>query len=459
MCKELKMSADVTPPTGPEATKSKGASRWWIYLAAFLAMALVAVGIGALLLNIDNRKDEAAEYPLRVVEIGENELDAAVWGQNFPDQYDSFMRTELNTGQTPYGGSDPYSKLERYPDMVRIWAGYAFSVDHNEERGHFYSNIDQMETERVKVVEQPGACANCHAGEAPQLIAEMGWEEFNHTPYNELKSELHTGSTCADCHAPDTMALRITRPGFINAMELRGVDVTKASRQEMRTYVCAQCHVEYYFAGENKVLTFPWEEGLTVDNIETYYDSYGFKDWTHKETGAPMIKMQHPEFELYSQGLHAQSGVACADCHMPYIREGGVKVSDHWLRSPLTNVSNSCQTCHRFPEADLVERINVIQSRTAELLRQSEAALIDAIDAIVAAQDAGATDEELAEARQLHRSASLRWDFISSENSTGFHAPQEAARVLADSIDIARQAQLSATQVLMRHGGEIAQAD
>jgi nitrite reductase (cytochrome c-552) len=450
----------ATPQQSPEPAPTRsGGRRVWIYVAVFAVMALAAVGIGALLLNIENRKDEAAEYPLRVVEIAEDEIDPAVWGQNFPAQYDSFRRTETNYGQTPYGGSDPYSKLERYPAMVRLWNGYAFAIDHNEERGHFYANIDQQETERVVVKDQPGACANCHAAETPGLIAEMGWEEFNHTPYNELKDKLHTGSSCSDCHDPDTMALRITRPAFVNAMALRGIDVTQASRQEMRTYVCAQCHVEYYFAGENKVLTFPWENGLNIDEIERYYDEYGFTDWEHKETGAPMLKMQHPEFELYNQGLHAQSGVACADCHMPYVREGGVKVSDHWLRSPLTNINNACQTCHRFDEEQLRERVTVIQSRTAELLRQSEEALIDVIDVIVAAQAAGATDEELAEARALHRSAQMRWDFISSENSTGFHAPQEAARVLADSIDMARQAQLKATEVLLKHGGSLAQAD
>ena len=103
----------------------------------------------------------------------------------------------------------------------------------------------------------------------------------------------------------------------------------------MRTYVCAQCHVEYYFQGDNKVLTFPWEKGCNIDNIDAYYTEAGFKDWVHAETGAPMIKIQHPEFEMWSSGLHAQSGVSCADCHMPYMREGAVKVSDHWLRSPL----------------------------------------------------------------------------------------------------------------------------
>lgn len=424
----------------------------WLYVTAFVVAALAIFGVVALLMNIEGKKEEAAQYPLKVVEIGADEIDPAVWGQNFPLQYESFSRTEENYGETPYGGSNPYSKLERYPAMKRLWAGYAFAVDHNEERGHFYMTIDQKETQRVVIKDQPGACINCHAAEVPALIKELGWEEFNRTPYNDLKDRLHTGSSCADCHDPDTMALRITRPGFINAMEKRGIDVTQATRQEMRTYVCAQCHVEYYFQGDNKVLTFPWEQGLNIDNIDQYYTDVGFTDWTHAESGAPMLKMQHPEFELYSSGLHAASGVACADCHMPYVRSGSVKVSDHWLRSPLVNIASACQTCHRFSEEQLRERVNVIQSRTAELLRQSEEATVDAIDAIVAAREAGVTDEVLADAMYLHRRASMRWDFISSENSTGFHSPQEAARVLADSIDMARQAELMATELRLGEG-------
>jgi nitrite reductase (cytochrome c-552) len=297
------------------------------------------------------------------------------------------------------------------------------------------------------VVKQPAACANCHAAEAPQLIAEMGWDNFNKTPYAEISGTLHTGSSCADCHDPTTMELRITRPAFKNAMEARGVDLSKATRQEMRTYVCAQCHVEYYFKGENKALTFPWEKGLQIENINDYYDEYGFKDWTHGETGAPMLKMQHPEFEMYSTGLHYRSGVACADCHMPYVREGATKVSDHWLRSPLTNINEACQTCHKQDEQALKDRVLVIQNNTAQLLRTTEAALEDAIDAIVAAKAAGATDEQLKEAHQFHREASMRYDFVMSENSTGFHSPQEAARVLGNAIDKARQGQLAAERL------------
>lgn len=431
-----------------------------ILLFALFGLILVGVGIGALLTNVTTRQVEALQYPLKVVEIGANEIDPEVWGKNFPLHYDRFMMTQQNYGQTPYGGSDVYSKLERYPAMIRIWAGYAFSIDHNEERGHFYAQIDQANTQRVKAPRnQPGACINCHAAETVTLIADMGWEEFNRTPYNDLVDQLHTGSSCSDCHNPEDMSLRLTRPGLINALAANGIDWTQASRQEMRSYVCAQCHVEYYFAGDNKILTFPWTEGATVaegtnrlqitmDNIETYYEVVGFTDWQHAETNAPMVKMQHPEYELFSSSLHARAGVACADCHMPYIREGGLKISDHWIRSPLVNINTACQTCHNFPEEHLQQRILIIQDNTAQLLRDSEHAILDAIDAIVAAKDAGATDEQLAEAYQLHRLASMRWDFISSENSTGFHNPQESARVLAGSIDAARQAQLLAVQIL-----------
>jgi nitrite reductase (cytochrome c-552) len=421
-----------------------------LFTVVFIGALLLTIGVAALLININQRQQEGRQYPLQIVEISQDELDPAVWGLNFPQHYDRFMMTQTDYGETPYGGSTPYSKLERYPAMVRLWAGYAFSIDHNEERGHFYAQTDQANTQRVQVVNQPGACINCHAAEAPSLIAELGWETFNRTPYNDLKDRLHLGTSCADCHQPGTMELRITRPALINALEQRGVDLSQATRQEMRSYVCAQCHVEYYFLGDNRVLTFPWSQGLTIDNIEAHYDSYGFKDWSHAETGAPMIKIQHPEFEMWSTGIHARSNVSCADCHMPYIRQGGIKISDHWIRSPLTNLNNACQTCHNIPEEELRSRVLTIQASTATLLRSTEEALLDAADAIISAREAGASDEDLTDALQFIRASQLRWDFVSSENSTGFHSPQESARILADSLDRARQAQIAAIQVLYR---------
>ncbi|MFO8176017.1 MAG: ammonia-forming cytochrome c nitrite reductase subunit c552 [Longimicrobiales bacterium] len=427
-------------------TDRKGrAGLWALVTVVFL---LAGVGIGMLLTNIQQRKDEGMMSPSLVIEIPEDELDPAVWGQNFPREYGRFQMMEQDYGRTLFGGSTPYSKIEEKPFLKQAWAGYSFAVDYNEERSHYYALIDQKETKRTTEFDQPGACANCHAAEAPQLIEELGWERFNSMPYDSLRDRMHTGGTCADCHDPKTLDLRITRPAFIHAMEKRGVDLSRATRQEMRTYVCGQCHVEYYFAGENKLLTFPWEKGTSIDSIEAFYDSYAFNDWTHAETGGGMIKMQHPEFETFTSSVHYASGVACADCHMPYTREGGVKISDHWIRSPLTNVNNACQTCHKIPEADLVDRVENIQKKTKEMITLVELAISDAIDAIVAAREAGASDPALAEARRLHRAAQMRWDFVDAENSMGFHSPQETARVLTHAVDLARQAQMAAMEAM-----------
>jgi nitrite reductase (cytochrome c-552) len=134
------MSEDMTNANKP---KSK---RLWLYIGLFALAAVLTIVVVGLLTNIQGKKDEATQYPLKVVEMDPDELDPAVWGLNFPVQYDSFKQTETNYGRTAYGGSEPYSKLERYPAMVRMWAGYAFSKDHNEERGHFYALSDQKET-------------------------------------------------------------------------------------------------------------------------------------------------------------------------------------------------------------------------------------------------------------------------------------------------------------------------
>jgi nitrite reductase (cytochrome c-552) len=218
---------------------------------------------------------------------------------------------------------------------------------------------------------------------------------------------------------------------------------TMATRQEMRSFVCGQCHVEYYFAGDKKLVTYPWAKGLKVEQIEAYYDEAGFSDWKHAETGAGVLKAQHPEFELWNQGIHARSGVACADCHMPYIRQGAVKISDHHVRSPLLNTERACLTCHPFPAEEMKARAELIQDRSAALLDRAEAALVALLDDLKAARAAGTPEEKLAAALKLQRRAQLRVDFVNAENSMGFHAPQEAARILAEAIDYARQGQLA----------------
>lgn len=438
-----------------------------LLLVAILSAA-ACFGITYLLTNIIERKQEGKSSVLKVVEIDDNTTDPAIWGQNYPQHYEDYSKT-ADMVQTTYGGSeaipnvpsdqDPRdivskSKLQTIPQLKRMWAGYGFSVDFREERGHAYMLTDQTYTERQKSG-QPGTCIHCHASTyvAMKELGDgdlvHGFEVLNKMKYVEAREHLEHPVACIDCHVPDTMALRVTRPAFMEGIAkvkaLDGIsdfDVNRdATRQEMRTYVCAQCHVEYYFKGKDKRLTYPWDKGLTVDDAYAYYEEQGFKDWTHAETGAPMLKAQHPEFELWSQGIHARSGVSCADCHMPYKRSGAMKISEHHVRSPLLNVNNSCATCHKQDDQELIARTENIQTRHRKLVEQTLDALVDLIDDIKAAKEAGATDEQLKEAQQWQRKASFYVDYVEAENSSGFHAGQEAARILAESINYSRKGQ------------------
>jgi len=454
-----------------ETSKLPGGRTVRLIAVLTIVVMLVAAGTTALLVNIFERKQEARSPFFRVVEINDTIDDPAVWGKNFPQQYDLYLRT-VDQERTRFGGSeavprtptqaDPRSvvareRLEQDPRLKTIWAGYAFAVDYRQKRGHAYMLDDQMYTERQHVVKQPGTCMHCHASVylpykrlgGGDLF--RGFEAMNRMPYFEARKLVQHPVSCIDCHDPSTMQLRITRPAFIEGIRAykasQGVanyDVNRdATRQEMRSYVCGQCHVEYYFQGPEKRLVYPWQNGLKVDQIYAYYQQIGFKDWTHADTGAPLLKAQHPEFETWNQGIHARSGVACADCHMPYRRIGALKISDHHVRSPLLNISNACQTCHRWPEQELKARVEAIQERVFSLRNQAMDAVVDLIHDIQAAQKSGASAEGVTKAQAAQRQAQFYLDFVEAENSTGFHAPQETLRVLAESINIARQGQLA----------------
>lgn len=320
---------------------------------------------------------------------------------------------------------------------------------------------DQDSTKRVTQKKQPGACLHCHSSVIPTYRkvgngdVMKGFEEVCAMPYAEARKLVDHPIACIDCHDPKNMDLRVTRPGFINGirdyMKTKGVenyDANKmATRQEMRSYVCAQCHVEYYFKGDRKTVTYPWANGLKVEEIMKYYDDMNYKDWAHAETGAPVLKAQHPEFEMWSQGIHSRSGVACADCHMPYMRVGAIKISDHQVRSPILNISRACINCHPFPEEEMKARVETIQERTRKLMDRGQTAMVQLFDEIKKAKARGASEAGLQSALQLQRQAQFRLDYVMAENSMGFHAPQEAARILGEAIDLARQGQIAAITV------------
>jgi len=441
-----------------------------IYLAAGIT-AVLTIAVTALLINIFEHKQEARQTWFRVVEVTDDTDDPAVWGRNFPLHYDAYTRT-VDMTRTRYGGSealprnptqaDPrdrvsQEKIEEDPRLKKMWAGYPFAADFREERGHAYMLIDQRFTRRVLDFKQPGACLNCHAS-AYVFMKTLGngdifagFEKMNALPYAEATKNVRHPVSCIDCHDPKTMALRITRPAFIEGIRaykasqgIQNYDPnTMATAQEMRSYVCGQCHVEYYFQGDKKRLVFPWHKGLKVDEAYAYYQETGHKDWTHALTGAPALKAQHPEFEMWSQGIHARSGVACADCHMPYKREGGMKISDHHVRSPLLNINRACQGCHRFSEQEIKARAEQIQDRFIGARNIAMDALMDLIDEAEKARKAGASEAQLKPAWEAQRKAQFFIDYVEAENSVGFHAPGEALRVLTVALDEIRKGQIS----------------
>ncbi|MBI4911080.1 MAG: ammonia-forming cytochrome c nitrite reductase subunit c552 [Acidobacteria bacterium] len=438
---------------------------------AVLVTALVTFGLAALLVNILERKEESKHTFFRVVEVTDDTDDPAVWGKNFPLQYDAYKRT-VDQSRTRYGGSEAHShsptqgdprsvvsqsKLQEDGRLKTMWLGYAFSVDFREERGHAYMLDDQRYTKRVSDFKQPGTCLNCHASTYVFMKTLgkgdlfKGFEQMNQMTYNEATKSVKHPVACIDCHDPQSMQLRLTRPGFIEGIKaykasqgVKDYDPNRdASAQEMRSYVCGQCHVEYYFKGPEKRLVFPWAKGLKAEEIYAYYEEVGHKDFVHKETGAPVLKAQHPEFEVYNQGVHARSGVSCADCHMPYKREGGMKVSDHHVRSPMLNINRACQGCHRFSEEEMKARVEQIQDRFHKARNTAMEALMDLISDIKKAKAAGATDKDLSSAWAMQRKGQFFIDFVEAENSTGFHAPGEELRLLTEAVDAIRKGQVS----------------
>jgi nitrite reductase (cytochrome c-552) len=534
-------------PENPSTPSKRG-----LLLALVVAVfAVAAVGAAALLVNIAERKQEAKNAYVKLVEVTEDDVDPAKWGTNWPREFDGYKRTSEPT-HTKYGGgtvsegAPPPQKAVRDPWLTRVFAGYLFAIDYRDRRGHAFALTDQENTKRNVRAEnkQSGNCMHCHASIMP-LYRKLGKEalpqgtgaaqvqagleavgKLDYWAAHDQLAALTGGKahpvSCVDCHEPRSMELRVTRPGFIAAIQklaagnalvphLVSIDRWRkggkarpydpnldGTRQEKRSYVCGQCHVEY-FCGKGQTIFFPWAEGLKVEEMEHLYDGLQvngkrFKDWTHAETGMEVLKAQHPEFEMWSQGIHARAGVACADCHMPYMRDGAQKISEHWVRSPLLSPNRACATCHPNTDDELKARVEGIQDRHFALMTRAGQAAVAMIDAIVAVRKpyddkhrevaaararetlakkddfakASREDQEkrlaaetktnlltlwrevvdkdpaIKELGELQRAAQWRLDMVAAENSMGFHAPQEMARLLAESIDLSRQAQIKA---------------
>src|SRR5580765_6605424 len=178
---------------------SEGSARvWFLVTLGFAGIAGVTVLLLALLTNIFERKQEARQPFVRVVEVTEDTMDPKVWGQNWPAQYDGYLKTSLPT-TTKYGGrglgaSDAgpaEQKIDRDPWLRRIFAGYAFAIDYRDRRGHAFALFDQEQTKRVTEKQQPGACIQCHASNLPLYRfagngdGQKGFEKVSGMPYRE----------------------------------------------------------------------------------------------------------------------------------------------------------------------------------------------------------------------------------------------------------------------------------
>ncbi|HLN62485.1 MAG TPA: ammonia-forming cytochrome c nitrite reductase subunit c552 [Symbiobacteriaceae bacterium] len=424
---------------------------WLMVVGALVAVA--ALGSAAYTF-IATQRPVTENVPVVVTKIDKNETDPAAFKAAYPAHYSSYMKNaEMNPPALKYASSEKKkSRLDQFPYMRTLWAGYAFSKEYNEARGHLYVLDDTIGgngtvgTQRITAATNL-TCMYCKSAEVPQLLEKMGNSFFN-TKLLEgnNKAQFVHPISCSDCHNPETMELRITRPALVEAMARRGTPVEKATRQEMRSLVCAQCHVEYFFnPKDSNRVTFPWDKGFEPENIYAYYQEQGFSDFKHAQTEGGMVKAQHPEFEMFQGSTHQAAGLSCADCHMPYMKEGTTKISSHWWTSPLRTFEQSCGTCHKQSEKEMQARVLNTQDRVKEGLDRAGEANKAAIEAIEKAKAVAGVDAKLLdEARALHREAQFYWDLASAENSMGFHNPQKFLETIADSIDLARQAELKA---------------
>lgn len=430
----------------------------------FISTAVIVFLLAILAANIFERRSEAKYSYQPKVKLEGIEPRDSIWGLNYPRQYQSYRKTQDTTFKSMFGTSGHKDVLASEPDLVILWAGYGFSKDYNAPKGHAWAIEDIHKTLRVGSPmapgegPQPSTCWTCKSTDVPRLMSEMGVTEYYSQKFSDMGTQAINPIGCADCHNPETMQLSITRPALIEAFEAMGKDINKASHQEMRSLVCAQCHVEYYFdktrPGQEKAayLTFPWKDGMEVENVEAYYDKIEFSDFTHALSKTPMVKAQHPDYEIYQMGVHAKRGVSCADCHMPYQTEGGQKFTNHQIGSPLANIENSCFVCHREKVQDLItdvyDRQRKIKEGTNAVQRQIAMAHIEAAKAL----ELGATEVQMKGIQQKIRHAQWRWDYSVASHGAAFHAPLETSRIVSSATAIIQEARIELARLLATLG-------
>jgi nitrite reductase (cytochrome c-552) len=436
--------------------------RPWLGWVLFITTMIIVFLLGLFTYTIVERRTAGQFAYTATTDIDPLDPRAEAWGRYFPRQFNTYAQMADTAFRSRYLGSMRRDLLDDNPRMIILFAGYGFSKNYNLSRGHIYSVQDVRETLRTDAPMEPGdgpmpaTCWTCKSPDVIRLMDETGPAGFYSQKLSDLGHEVVNPINCASCHEAEDMSLKIALPALAETFQRMGQDVSGFSHQEMRSLTCAQCHVEYYF-GENNYLIFPWDEGMTAEDMARYYDKREFADWIHPLSRAPMIKAQHPDYEVFTTGIHYQRGVSCADCHMPYKSEGGMKFTDHKIQSPLNNISAACQTCHRQSEAELVRNVYDRQDMVYEVRVILEEILVTVHLEAQYAWNLGATEEQMAEALHLIRHAQWRWDYAAATHGGSFHAPLELTRTIGNGIDMAHKARhhISAVLAELGHAGPV----
>ncbi len=437
-------------------------------------LGICVCGLFALLLvgGCDNTSTEL-QTPTFTSGLKKDEIANSAFKDPFPRQYASFEKNNEASVMTEYKGSVHYRKNDDFsplpkgykhaqPYLKNLWFGYPFSYEYNEARGHTYAIEDLVNIDRINRYSEkgglPATCWNCKTPKMMEWVEKEGdafWSQDANVYRDKLDAHDHTIG-CANCHNPENMELRLYSVPLKDWLVRSGKDPENLSRNEMRSLVCAQCHVEYYFThkdnGPAAKPVFPWDEGFGPENMYEYYKKHGakngpFVDFVHAASKAPIVKMQHPEYETWIDGPHGAAGVSCADCHMSYERIDGKKISSHWWTAPLKDPNlTACRQCHsdKSPEY-LRERVLYTQERTFAQLLKAQEVSVKAHEAVrLAASYTGELnpnyEELLTQAREMVRKGQLFWDYVSAENSVGFHNPAKALSTLMSSMEYSQKA-------------------
>ncbi|NLI10729.1 MAG: ammonia-forming cytochrome c nitrite reductase subunit c552 [Elusimicrobia bacterium] len=416
--------------------------------------------------------------PIKISSIADKEYEPQKWQANYPAEYELWEKTKEPTpaGKSYYKkGWDTdgkiYDKLSEFPYMPLLFKGWGFGIEYNEPRGHYHMLKDVLEVDSARR-KAGGVCLTCKTPYAQELRDKYGKDYFS-KPFETVhswipKNHRELGVACVSCHKGENADLRILNDFTLGAaLRNMNFDLKSASHQDMRTLVCAQCHVTYVVSKDKEMKSqnvfFPWNNSKygkinIEDIIKTIKSDPANLEWTQAVTGFKLGFIRHPEFELFSnQSLHWKAGLSCADCHMPYVRYGSYKVSDHRVMSPLKNGLRACVQCHSQGEEWLRDRIKFTQDRTVSMLIRSgysTAVSAKIFEKLNKARSEGKNiDKNLYDkAREYYEQAFYRIVFIGAENSLGFHNPQETLRVLADASSFAAKSEALLRQAAAQAG-------